>query len=210
MKLYAELPAIRTRQVLTDVAVLAWVLLWTRVGLWMDELVNRLATPGMALERAGADFARPLRDAGREVADIPVVGDALQGPLDAAADAGRVLARAGANQQDVVGSLALWLGWLFALLPISLLLIVYLPGRLRWLRESSAGRRLRAEGSLELFALRAAATRPLPELAQASADPAGDLRAGRFGALASLELRALGLRTETVPGRSPSDPSAEQ
>ena len=196
MTLYAELPAFRSRQVLLDLGTVVWILVWTRVGLWIADLVRGLAEPGRTLERAGSDLARPLEEAGTEVAGIPVVGEALQRPLDAAAGAGRVLAEAGAGQQQAVHTLASSLGLLFALLPIALLLALYLPGRLAWLREAHAARGLRGEGELELFALRAAARRSLPELARVSADPAGDLRAGRYRPLAALELSALGLKAE--------------
>ena len=196
MSLYAELPSFRARQVLADVLALAWILFWAWTGKWIAGLVRGLAEPGRALERAGNELARPLEDAGREVAGVPVVGEVLQRPLDAAAGAGRVLAQAGAGQQEAVHTLATSLGLLFALLPIALLLGLYLPGRLRWLSEASAARRLRSEGDLELFALRAATRRSLPELKRVSADPAGDLHAGRYGPLAALELSSLGLRAE--------------
>ena len=199
MSLYAELRAYRARQIAGDVAVILWTALWIKVGMWITELVDRLAGPGRAVERAGLGFARPLADAGRRVADVPLVGDALQNPLAAAARGGRVLAQAGSDQQDVVHTLAVWLGILLAVAPISLLVLMYVPGRVRWLREAHAARRLRAgAGDLELFALRAVATRPLGELHRVTDDPAGDLRSGRFERLAALELRTLGL-SETRP-----------
>src|SRR5919199_6116203 len=114
MSLYAELPAYRARQIAGDVAVILWTAMWVRVGMWISELVDRLAGPGRAVDRAGLDFARPLADAGRRVADVPLVGDALQNPLAAAARGGRVLAQAGSDQQEVVHTLGLWLGVLLA------------------------------------------------------------------------------------------------
>ncbi|CAN5696540.1 hypothetical protein BH24ACT26_BH24ACT26_18680 [soil metagenome] len=194
MTLYAEVPSLRLRQIAADALVAAWIAAWVRIGLWVDELVNRLAGPGRALERAGAGLARPLRDAGREVAEIPVVGDALQSPLESAASAAGDFAGVGASQQDVVHSLAVTLGLLFAVLPILVALLVYLPGRLRWVREATAASRLRLDSDdLELFALRALATRPLSELRRATPDPAAAFRAGDHAALAALELQALGL-----------------
>jgi hypothetical protein len=194
MSLYAELPAYRARQIVGDAAVILWTALWIKVGMWITELLDRLAGPGRAVERAGLDFARPLADAGRRVADVPLVGDALQNPLAAAARGGRVLAQAGSDQQQVVHTLAVWLGVVVAIVPISLLALMYVPGRVRWLREAHAARRLRAGArDLELFAMRAVATKPLGELHRVSKDPAGDLRAGRFEHLAALELRTLGL-----------------
>src|SRR6266545_2319456 len=65
------------------------------------------------------------------------------------------------------------------------------------LGEATAASRLRRDlsgGDLGLFALRAIANRPLRELRRASPDPVADLQRGDYGALAALELRALGLR----------------
>ena len=202
MSLYAELPGYRARQILLDVAVLAWILVWIRIGMWVDEAVNRLAGPGRAVQEAGMSFARPLHEARREVADIPVVGEALERPLAAAADAGRLLADAGAGQQDVVHTLAVTLGVLFAVIPVSLLLALYLPGRVRWVGQASTARRLRAaDAGLELFALRAVATRPLRDLYRVTSDPAHALRSGDHAPLAALELRALGLTPERASAR---------
>jgi hypothetical protein len=200
MKFYADSPGRRARQLGTDLALVTWTLLWARLGMWIDELVSRLAGPGRAVERAGSGLARPLDEAAREVAGLPLVGEALGAPLEAAADAGRALAAAGAGQQDVVHTLALWLGTLFAVMPVSLALALYLPGRLRWAREATAARRLcRSAPSLELFALRAVATRPLAELYRASPDPAAALRSGDLRGLAALELRSLGLEPPSAP-----------
>ncbi|MFN2488175.1 MAG: hypothetical protein ABR529_00220 [Actinomycetota bacterium] len=200
MTLYAEVPGRRLRQIVGDAALVAWIALWWRVGAWIYELVGRLAGPGAAVERAGRDLALPLERAGDEVSSIPVVGDALQQPFEAAAGAGRSLAAAGAAQQDVVANLALWLGVLLAVIPISLLLALYLPPRLRWVREATAARRLGLDlGDLELFALRAVATRPLSRLRRAAPDPLRALRAGDHAALAALELDELGLRPRPRP-----------
>jgi hypothetical protein len=98
-------------------------------------------------------------------------------------------------QQEVVHQLALWLGVVVAAVPVVALLLVWLPHRVTWAREAGAAGRLRLDGAdLELFAIRAVANRPLRQLHQVSPDPAGDLRAGEYEALAELELRALGLR----------------
>ena len=198
MTLYPELPGARFRTVVADAAVAAWIALWVWVGLWVADVVSRLAGVGRTLERAGDGFARPLSDAGRRVAGVPVVGDALQTPLEAAAGAGRALADAGSGQQDVVATLATTLGALFAVLPVAVMLLVYVPGRVRWIREATAATGLRLDAvDLELFALRALATRPLRELRGAAPDPAGAFRSGDHEQLAALELRALGL----APGR---------
>ena len=195
MKLYAETAGLRARQVLGDLAVLAWTAAWVWAGVALYRLVERLAAPGARVERAGSDFAGDVAEIQQKVGRLPVVGDELRDPFGRLAGVGRTLADAGATQQEVVHQLALWLGVVVAAVPIIALLLVWLPRRVTWIREAGAASRLRLDGAdLELFALRAVANRSLRELYRVTPDPAGDLRTGEFEALADLELRALGLR----------------
>jgi hypothetical protein len=195
MKLYAEVGAMRARQIATDASVVAWAAAWVWVGSRVRDVVGRLAGAGEAMERAGAGFSRPLEEAGERVAGAPVVGEALQGSLEAAAGAGAALERAGAAQVEAVHAMALWLGVLLVVTPVSLLLLRYVPSRVNWIREASAAHGLRiTSADLELFALRAVSTRPLAELRRVTPDPAGALATRDFRALASIELAHLGLR----------------
>jgi hypothetical protein len=195
VKLYAETAGLRARQLLGDLATLAWTAAWVAAGLTLYRLVERLAVPGARVEQAGSDFAGDVAEIQQRIGRVPVVGDQLQGPFGRLAGTGRTLAEAGATQQEVVHQLALWLGVVVAAVPVVTLLLVWLPRRVAWAREAGAASRLRLEGAnLELFAIRAVANRPLRELRRVSADPAGALRAGEHEALADLELRALGLR----------------
>ncbi|HSO54025.1 MAG TPA: hypothetical protein VL330_15055 [Actinomycetes bacterium] len=201
MKLYAETAGLRVRQLLTDVGVLAWTALWVAAGMTLYRLVEKLAVPGARVEQAGSNFAGDVAEIQQKVGRLPVVGNELQGPFGRLSGVGRTLADAGATQQEVVHQLALWLGVVVAAVPIVVLLLVWLPRRVAWSREAGAASRLRLDGAdLELFALRAVANRSLRELHKATPDPAGDLRAGEFEALADLELRALGLRAGSPRG----------
>ncbi|HSH59650.1 MAG TPA: hypothetical protein VK988_08445 [Acidimicrobiales bacterium] len=149
LKLYAETPALRLRQVLLDVGLVVWVFVWVRIGLWLKDLVQRLEGPGRSIE-----------DAGNQIAGwrVPIL-DRRLGPITSG---GEALQRAGDTQQDVVHSLAFWLALLLAAIPIVCLMARYFPGRLRWAREATAASRIRAEPSAyRLFALRAMANRPL-------------------------------------------------
>jgi hypothetical protein len=195
VKLYAETAGLRARQLLGDLAVVAWTAAWVAAGIALHRLVEKLAVPGARVEQAGDSFAGDVAEIQQKVGRLPVVGDELQDPFGRLAGVGRTLADAGVTQQEVVQQLALWLGVLVAVVPIVALLLVWLPRRVAWAREAGAASRLRLDGAdLELFALRAVANRPLRELHRVTPDPAGDLRAGEFEALADLELRALGLR----------------
>ena len=203
MKLYAETTGLRVRQLLGDLAVVAWTAAWVWAGVTLHRLVERLAVPGDRLERAGSGFAGDVAEIQQKVGRLPVVGGDLQGPFGRLAGVGQTLADAGATQQQVVHQLALWLGVLVAAVPIAALLVTWLPRRVAWAREAGAASRLRLAGAdLELFAFRAVANRSLRELHRVTPDPAGALRAGNYQALADLELRSLGLRAapRTDPG----------
>lgn len=206
MKLYAEVPRFRNRQLLQDAALLLWAFVWIRIGMHIRSLVDRLAGPGETIERAGDGFAGTLFDIGSKVGGIPGVGGALKAPFDAAGEAGLALERAGAAQQDVVHSLALWLGVLLAVIPISYVLYKYLPDRLRWMREAAAADRIRIDAAdLHLFAIRAVVRQPLYELNRVCSDPAAALQNGDYEPLAKLELASLGLKVSNVSTEPPGD-----
>jgi hypothetical protein len=199
VKLYAETSGLRARQVLGDLAVVAWTAAWVWAGVTLYRLVEKLAVPGARLEQAGGGFAGDVAEIRQKVGRVPVVGNELQGPFGRLAGVGQTLADAGATQQQVVHQLALWLGVLVAAVPIVTLLLAWLPRRVSWAREAGAASRLRLAGAdLELFALRAVANRPLRQLHRVTPDPTGALRAGDYEALADLELRALGLRGKST------------
>ena len=195
MKLYGETRFFRFRQIAIDVGVLLWIALWVRVGIFMTRLVERLAEPGRTIEEAGQSFSSTMAEIGERISDLPVLGGALQSPFDAASDAGVSLQEAGQGQQDLVHRIAFWLGFLLALIPIVLVLIRYVPGRLSWIREASAAHRLRIDSAdLQLFALRAITNRPLHELRRACKDPAAAFAQGDYEPLARFELASLGLK----------------
>lgn len=171
MRWYAETGPLRTRQLLVDALVALWVLLWARIGLAVEDAVRRLAAPGRELEQAGSGLAGGLGSAAESAEDVPLLGGGLSRPLEAAAGAGDALARAGAAQQDAVSTLAVLLALLLTGIPITWALQRWLPARLSWARQAGAADRLR--GDVELLALRAAAHRPLHELARLGADPVG-------------------------------------
>lgn len=198
MKIYADSAVRRTRQLLGDVLLVLWVVLWVRVALVVRDATLSLAAPGEQIAEAGGGLADGLRDAGASVGDLPVVGDEARVPFDGAGDAADRLAGAGDAQVAAVDHLAFWLGLTVAAIPVLVALAVYLPLRWRFVREATAGQRfVDSSGDLDLFALRAMGRQPLHRLARVSDDPAGAWRRGDPGvirALAELELDDTGLR----------------
>jgi hypothetical protein len=81
---------------------------------------------------------------------------------------------------------------------VAVVLVAWLPWRIRWVQRTRAARRLlAAHADPALFALRALTNRSLRDLLRVHPDPARAWRAGdpaATAALAQLELAALGLR----------------
>jgi hypothetical protein len=202
MRLYAERLPTAIRQLLTDLIVVIWIYLWIRAGLWVHHMVEKLAVPGQKLQTAGGGIADNLADAGSKIDNLPLVGDQLVKPFNGAADAARSLADAGAQQQEIVDQLALIMTILTLAVPLALVLFLWLPLRLRWMRRAGVASSVRGEpAGRDLLALRALASQPLNELAKLGPDIAQSWRNGdaaAVDALAGLELKKLGL---TVSGR---------
>ena len=95
MKLYAETPGLRTRQLVGDLAVLAWMAAWVAAGVALYRLVEKLAVPGERVEQAGSSFAGDIAEIQQKVGRLPVVGGELQDPFGRLAGVGRTLAAAG-------------------------------------------------------------------------------------------------------------------
>lgn len=199
MKIYADRSPAATRQLLTDLLVVAWVYVWIRAARWLYDLVEKLAVPGQKLEGAGTGLADNLATAGGKIRRVPVVGDDLTGPFDRAASAARSVAEAGRDQQELVGQLALALAVAVLVFPLGIVLFGWLPLRVRWIRRATAARSLRSvPAGRDLLALRALATRPLRQLTRIDPQVAEAWRRGdpaAIEALAALELRQLGLRS---------------
>lgn len=198
MQLYAQHPAVRSRQLAADLGMLAWTVIWVLVARTVHAAVLVLAEPGRAVEDLGESVAGNMRSAAEAAGDVPVVGDELASPFEALADAGGGVSGAGVAAQDAVATLAFVLALVLVVLPVGWLALRWLPWRVGYAREASAAARLTGgTPDLELLAARALATAPLPRLA---ALPEGTGAAWRTGdpaavrALAELELRRLGLR----------------
>ena len=198
MKLYADRLPTAVRQILTDIAVVLWVYLWIRAGLWVNDMVEKLGVPGQRLESAGGGIADNLTDAGNKVGGVPLVGDQLVKPFNGAASAARSIAEAGRQTQEIVDTMALVVALIAVAVPFALVLFLWLPLRLRWMRRAAVASAVRDQpAGRDLLALRALAGQPLNSLAKLGPDIAQSWRNGdaeAVDALAALELKRLGLR----------------
>lgn len=202
MKLYADTATRFTRQIVADCVFVCWVLAWVAIGDAVHDGTMALADPGERIESSATSLADSMTEAGDFLGEVPLIGDGAATPFDKASDASDSLAAAGRAEVEAVQKLAFWLGITIAVIPILVVGAFYLPGRVRFVREATAGQRfVDSVADDELFALRAMANQPMHVLARVTDDPVGALRRGDtevVRALAALEMRTVGLRPRPV------------
>ncbi|GAA2831296.1 hypothetical protein [Crossiella cryophila] len=202
MKLYADHQSRRTAQLLADLGALLIIAVSIWLALDLYDLVSKLRAPGVELVEAGGSLRELSASAAAQAGRLPLVGDELAAALGRGSAVADRLVDAGNKQMSAVDSTALWLSVLLVLVPVSLLLVSWLPLRMRFVRQATAARRLTrlGEAQVDLLALRGLANLPLHTLAKPGVDLVGAWRSGDREAvelLARAELRRLGLRLET-------------
>jgi hypothetical protein len=187
----ARLPGGRA-QLLLDLALLTWTLWWVGAGVAVAIEVRGLAE----LSGTAAESGRAAIAVGETLGGLPVVGGEVAEPAEAIRRAGEdavVSARSARASARRVGVL---LGVSIAAIPSLPVLLLYLPARVATARERRTLARAIATGGRgldEVLAQRAVAHLPYRTLRAVSDDPAGDLDAGRHGALADAELAWFGI-----------------
>ena len=83
MRLYAQHPALRLRQLAADVGLLVWIVGWVLAARAAHEAVLLLAGPGEAVEDLGRSVAGSMDSAAGVAEDMPLVGDEMATPFDA-------------------------------------------------------------------------------------------------------------------------------
>ena len=204
MALYADVPARRTRQIIADLCVAAWVVAWIVAGRAVHGAVLAAQAPGRRLADVGSSLEANMADAGRQAGAIPLLGEQLGRPFEAMARSGSQVSQVGDDLVGVVGDMALVLGVGVALVPALLVAVPWLVVRVRYARGAGALRAILASAEpVDLLALRALTAQPLRRLAAVSATPARDWRVGDpvvVRALADLELARWGVRAPGRPG----------
>src|SRR3954471_211361 len=126
MKLYADTPARRTRQILSDVFVLLWIGVWVYAGRQVHDPRDRLRARADSISAAGQSVRGALTGAGDQAGQLPLVGDQLKTWLTQAAGSGTTLQEAGTSMAHTVDTLALGVGIATAIVPVLLVLVVWL------------------------------------------------------------------------------------
>lgn len=198
MGFYAARPARLVSQLLGDVGVAVWAVVWAVLGVVVDATVSRLAGPARETASTAQKLSGNFSDAAGSASQVPGLGDQLRRPFDAASGSLGELVDTANRQAASIERLAALLGWLVFLIPVTVVLAYWLPRRIRFHRRSRAAQVfLDSTADLDLFALRAMASQPLPVLARISDDPVAAWRSGDrsvINALAEVELARSGLR----------------
>ena len=152
------------------------------------DLTNPLSGTASSL----MSLQKQLADAANKAGQIPAVGDGLKAPLsDMAGQLANVITQI-SDQVGLIQRIAGIAGLAVFLVPIAVWLLVWLPARVRFARESGAATRMLANGvGLDLFALRGLAHLPLRTLASVSTDPVKAWSDGDAAVIASLGRREL-------------------
>ncbi len=194
---YASRPHRFAFQIISDIVVISWTVLWVGIGLAVHTAIATIAEAGRTVQSGANGVAGNLDSAGHSTSKVPLIGDALGKPLTAAADAARDIAGAGHSIDTTATWLAVLLALAVAAPPILALAMPWLFLRVRFFRRKQTLVGLAATPTgVQLLALRALANRPLRRLASVSADPVGAWRREDPDAiygLAALELRAAGV-----------------
>lgn len=198
MGIYAKRPAKMIGQLVGDGFVVLWAIGWAIVAIFVHRVIEVLATPARETARTAMRLAENFRQAAAEAAKVPVAGEQMRRPLDAAAGTLGSLIDSANDQVVSIERLALIVGWLVFLIPVATVVAFWLPRRIRFYRQAHASQVfLDSLADLDLFALRAMAAQPLYVLAEISDDPVQAWRSGDrevINKLAEIELKRNGLQ----------------
>ena len=198
MGIYSTRPGRLAGQIMGDLFVLVWTVVWGGIAIFVNQMIAVLAIPARETARTASKLMGNFRDAGEQASRVPGVGEDLRRPFEAASVTLTNLITAANDQVASIERLALIGGWVVFGIPVAMVLALWLPRRIRFYRQARASQAfLDSTADLDLFALRAMASQPLYVLAAVSDDPVKDWMAGDrqvIDALAAIELRRNGLR----------------
>ncbi|HUE32516.1 MAG TPA: hypothetical protein VMQ38_06400, partial [Mycobacterium sp.] len=92
---YSTRPLRLFGQLISDITISLWTLVWVIVGLAVHDAISTIADAGRQVESGSQGIAGNLASAGHGAQHIPLVGDAVSKPLTAASDAAMDIAGAG-------------------------------------------------------------------------------------------------------------------
>ncbi len=202
IKLWSELPAARSREVVADIATVIWVGFWGSIVWQLFQILSSFAQAGRSVRDGGNTMVQSGRDLGESLSGLPLVGtQARDIAAGAFASAGTPLSAFGIQLEQFIFVIAAVLALLLALVTLQPWLVRYLPWRwerLHRLRAAHRAIRISPSGpdaaTERVLAMRAVSRLEYATLLEYSDDPLGDWANGRHDRLARAELASVGLR----------------
>lgn len=181
-----------------DAGVVLWIVVWVILGvvIWSDiGAQTQLSTDVIKIGAA----VRSTGEALGVVGGLPLVGGDIGDFADRIESMGAEVEASGQESRGGIERTAVIAGLGVGVLPAALVLLLYLPARIRWKRYvgaiAAALPGAANDPALEQYlARRAADALPWDQLRAITPDPWGDIRRGECRALADAELERLGLR----------------
>lgn len=166
MRVYAR-PSLRLAfQLVADLSVAIWIIVWWQLSTWVTTTVNHIAAPSRQVGSTMRNLRANVGSAADSVGDIPYVGGSIRSPFDAIATDMSGVIDATDEQVAAIEHAAVVLGWAAFLIPVGMVLAFWLPLRIRFLMRTMRVAQLAAEPyGTELLAFRALANAPLRVIA---------------------------------------------
>jgi hypothetical protein len=181
-----------------DAGVALWIVVWIVLGvlIWSD--ISAQAQLSTDVIKIGA-AVRSTGEALGVVGGLPLVGGRIGDFADRIETMGAEVEASGRESRGGIERTAVIAGLGVGILPAALVLLLYVPVRIRWKRYAGAiAAALPAAADDPAFAQylarRAVDALPWDQLRAITPDPWGDIRRGECRALADAELERLGLR----------------
>ena len=202
IKIWSELPVMRAKEQVADLATLLWVVFWGSIVWQLFQFLAGFAEAGRTVHAGGQTMVQGGRDLGDSLAGLPLVGSQVRDiARDAFAGAGQPLSDLGPELEQFIFVVATVLALLLALVTIAPWLVRYIPwrwDRVRNMRAAHCAIRTApevADASIErALAMRAMTRLDYSTLLEYTPDPLGDWTVGRHDRLARAELASVGLR----------------
>lgn len=208
MRWYAATPDRRTAQVLADLLVVAWlvVCLWLANG--VQSRFDDVAEQVRRTETATSEISSGLTQAGDFLGGVPLVGDQVRDPFEAAAGAADRLGQTSLESADRTERAGTWLAVILVVVLFGPVAVPYVRRRVRKAREAGYVELLAGSpAGADLLALRALTSTPVHQLSAAVPDAADGWRRrdpGVLAALLDLQLLEAGLDPARLRAPGPS------
>jgi hypothetical protein len=201
VKIWSELPAAQSREVVADAATTLWVIFWASVAIQLYSLLSSFAHAGRLIQEGGVNLRNAGADISANTSGVPVVGKELSGVVKSSITAAaNPFVDFGIELETLIFVLAVAISLLVLAVPLVPWLFKYLPWRIARLRRVRAANRVTRSSGLpsgaaeKILAARAVYSLDYQTLLDYSPDPFGDFAKGRHDRLARAELATVGLK----------------